>query len=92
MPLVACTEPRCIIQLKVKGTHSSSELRMGRATLHSGSFPLFNNFPFTKLTVEEISDLFRSYRIKLGDNIQHREHIIHAIQTNSRTSFKNTIR
>jgi hypothetical protein len=32
------------------------------------------------------------YRIKLGDNAQHREQIILVIQTSSRISFENTIK
>jgi hypothetical protein len=92
LPLVTCVEPRRNIKLKVKGTHSSFDQSVGRTSLNSGSFPLFDNFPFTRLTVEEIAELFSSYRIKLGDNTQHREHIILAIQASSRNSFENTIK
>jgi hypothetical protein len=72
LPLVTCVEARRNIKLKVKGTHSSFDQSVGRTSLNSGSFPLFDNFPFTRLTVEEIAELFSSYRIKLGDNAQHR--------------------
>jgi hypothetical protein len=65
---------------------------VGRTSLNSGSCSLFDNFLFTRLTVEEIAELFSSYRIKLGDNAQHREHIILAIQASSRNSFENTIK
>jgi hypothetical protein len=76
----------------VKGTHSSLDHSIGRTSLTSGSCPLFDNFSFTRLTVEEIAELFSSYRIKLGDNAQHREQIILAIQACSRNSFENTIK
>jgi hypothetical protein len=92
LPLVTCAEPRRSIKLKVKGTHSSLDQSVGRTSLNSSSCPLFDNFPFTRLTVEEIVELFSSYRIKLGDNAQHREQIILVIQTSSRISFENTIK
>jgi hypothetical protein len=76
----------------VKGTHSRLDQGMGRASLNSGSYHLFDNFSFTRLTVEKNYELFSSYHIKLGDNVHHREQIIHAIQASSRNNFENTIK
>jgi hypothetical protein len=63
----------------------------GRIALQSSNYPLFDNF-FTRLTVAEITKLFRSYRIMLGENDTHRDLIINSIQTCSRTALENIIR
>jgi hypothetical protein len=93
MGTVAPSEPRRSIRLKVKGKAGSSTASdRGRDAWTSGKCPLLDSFPYSRLTVDEVSELFRSYRIILGDNATHRDLILMAIQSSSRQCFENTIR
>jgi hypothetical protein len=89
VPLTA-TAPRRSVRLKVKGL-AGSGIDKSRLSFNTDTCPLFKFFSFTRLTVDEIADLFRSYPIILGDNEQHKDLILTAIQSSSRKTFENTI-
>jgi hypothetical protein len=57
----------------------------------SGNYPLLTHFPFTKLSSDEILDLFRSYCIILGETEENRTLILKSLQTSSRESFINSL-
>jgi hypothetical protein len=62
------TEPRRSVCLKIKGLLGSGRTgTRGYLSNIPGSCPLLDNFSFPRLSVDEISDLFRSYRVVLGD-------------------------
>jgi hypothetical protein len=77
--------------VKGKAVSSTGTVR-GRDAWTSGKCPLLDNFPYSRLTVDEVSELFRSYRIFFGDNDTHRDLILTTIQSSSRQCFENTIR
>jgi hypothetical protein len=88
IPLTA-TAPRRSARLKVKDLVGSGRgIDKSRLSPNTDTCPLFENFSFIRLTVEEVADLFHSYRIILGDNEQHRDLIMTAIQSSTRISFE----
>jgi Domain of unknown function (DUF4283) len=77
--MLLVSPPPCIrrsIRLKVKGLQGSSK---AKAQLASGS-ALISQFPFGRLTNDEVADLFRTYRVKLGTTMEQRDAIIQNIR------------
>lgn len=64
-----------------------------RYNLRSGSKvnALLQNHPYARLTVKEISSLFRAYQIQLGINDTHASTIIQAIKMLDRSDFDRMI-
>ena len=53
--------------------------------------PLLRNFPYNRLTLEQVQALFGIYNIQLGANADEAAHIIHRIQQQDRTSFEEIV-
>jgi hypothetical protein len=88
--MLLVSPPPCIrrsIRLKVKGLQGSSKVK---AQLALGS-ALLAQFPFGRLTNDEVADLFRTYRVKLGSNIEQRDAIIQNIRNMQRDSFNSVM-
>lgn len=45
----------------------------------SACIPIINNFPYLRLTIDQISALFQVYQIQLGNDIQDQVRIVEAI-------------
>jgi hypothetical protein len=89
---LAGKEVRRSIRLKAKGmVGSSSGAGSSRTNSLSGTYPLLTNFPFTRLSTEEVLELFRSYRIILGENETQRDMILKSLQNSSRDTFLNSV-
>lgn len=58
----------------------------------SAGIPLVNNFPFLRLTDEEVEDLFQVYKISFGTSQISKPDLIRAIQNMSRVAFDDLIR
>lgn len=64
----------------------------GESSHSTSGIPLVSNFPFRRLSVEQIHDLFSVYHIQLGTNRQDSFHIISAIQQLERSQFETYIK
>jgi hypothetical protein len=67
------TELRRSVCIKIKDLPDSGVIgTRGYLSSILGNYSLIDNFPFPRLSVDEISDLFRSYWVVLGDTDTHR--------------------
>lgn len=57
----------------------------------SSGIPLMNTFPYHRLSLEQVKNLFSIYQIQLGHNADEAAHIIHKIQHQERASFEEII-
>jgi hypothetical protein len=81
-------EVRRSVRLKRKGlAGSDSGAGSNHETLLSGTCPLLTKFSFTRLSPNKVLDLFRSYRIILGENEAQRDIILKSLQNGSREIF-----
>lgn len=60
-------------------------------SISATGMPLIHNFPFHRLTVEQVDALFKVYRIQLGNSTQDQLTIIQHIQSMARVSFETII-
>jgi hypothetical protein len=70
---------------------SGSGVGSSCATLLSCTCHLLTNLCFTRLSTDEVLDLFRSYRIILGENETQGEMILKSLQNSSRDIFVNSV-
>lgn len=54
--------------------------------------PLIDNFPYNRLTLDQVKDLFSVYKIQLGHNADEASSIIHDIQQLNRSIFETFIK
>lgn len=64
----------------------------GIGSSSNSGIPLVNSFPFRRLTLEQIVELFRVYRIQLGHSNQDQVDIIQAIRSLDRTHFERYVK
>ena len=70
-------------------TKAKKRARNKDAGNHSGTgIPLVTNFPYQRLTLEQISNLFRIYKIQLGKDADEATTMIQNIQKLRRASFE----
>lgn len=62
----------------------------GSSSTNTGN-PLVINFPFRRLTIEQVVELFKVYHIQIGSNDETRVQLISAIQHMDRASFETVI-
>lgn len=91
--------PRRSLRIVAKGssdTVMAKAQRLAQAkeinALSSAGIPILTRFPFTRLTDEEIEQLFLVYNIKFGLAHLDRKTLVRAIQNLSRTEFDELIR
>jgi hypothetical protein len=85
-------EPRRSVCLKIKGLSGfGKNSSIGYMSSNPGSCPLLDSFLFPRLSSDEISDLFRSYRVILGDNDTHRNLIVEHVKHLPRDFYDSTI-
>jgi hypothetical protein len=85
-------EPRRSVRLKIKGlSRSSMSSSKGYLSNILGSCPLLDSFSFHRLSIDEISELFRSYHVILGDNDTHRKLIVDHLKNLPRDSYDSIV-
>lgn len=93
-------EPRKSLRLRVQGapvsvlTKAKKRARtkeVGDSSSGSAGIPLITNFPYNRLTIQQIVDLFRVYQIQLGATSQDQHTIIQALRDLGRPQFEKVI-
>lgn len=83
--------PRRSFRVQMQHTHTPilqrAQKRKTTGNSKPAGNPLLHHFPYTRLTVEQIIQLFQVYNITLGRNPQERELLILAIQKLNRQQF-----
>lgn len=86
------TVPRRSFRFQVTHTHTPvlkrAQKRKASGPSKSAGNPLLDKFPYTRLTLDQITHLFQIYNIQLGKNIEERNLLIPAIQSMNRNQFE----
>ena len=95
-PEVPDNNPRRSLRFTVKGDNEpilskAQRRKQDSSSSHTG-IQLLNSFPYSRLTVEQIVDLFRVYQISLGNNLDDCRIIIANIQQLDRARFEIVIK
>ena len=68
-----------------------AQKRKAEGSSASGGNPLLDNFPYLRLTHDQVEHLFRIYNIVLGNSPQDRDVLIPAIQNMDRAQFESVL-
>lgn len=83
---------RVITQGEPASTMTKAVKRKGVNHATPAGIPLINNFPYSRLTLDQIDALFQVYQINLGDTVEDRQLMIAMIQTIDRPQFELAIK